>query len=416
MVDFNALAGTVVQLYQSDGKLNDADALLIEEKYNLDTFGHEGATQICEGVNTHGLLSSDDNLDEFSADDQKNLISFIGAKPRDARNEITARLSAESGVSCDSFSIFFRLDDPNIPGEYRYEFIDLAKKGGRENEVDVCDLSLLAGGAFFFDFQKESFMNKANYMKTVEVPGAWPWSDPVKEQVFDYEKFYKQLLVAKCGFHFPTLEETARLEEVDVTTYLAQLHSDTEEWVLDSRLSNSTALLDAISNLRAEFGFKAIRGGDDYFLGIRDNSQLLPVYGVAGVSDYKSIITFPKQQSYLVTHVDSNWKIKMEYFDYEGNQQWYLTADCSALLRKDTNPAGVEEYIYRRLKTLNRDEQKSQLADISIPISTNLTNSVWHDLVDVPWDERDDSGAKSLFPLFVQYIGLYEKIIYSLPS
>src|SRR3989338_2838270 len=264
MVDFNALAGTVVQLYQSDGKLNDADALLIEEKYNLDTFGHEGATQICEVVNTHGVLSSDDNLDEFSADDQKNLISFIGAKPRDARNEITARLSAESGVSCDSFSLFFRLDDPNIPGEYRYEFIDLAKKGGREKEVDV-------------------------------------------------------------------------------TTYLAQLHSDTEEWVLDSRLSNSTALLDAISNLRAEFGFKAIRGGDDYFLGIRDNSQLLPVYGVAGVSDYKSIITFPKQQSYLVTHVDSNWKIKMEYFDYEGNQKWYLTADCSALLRKDTNPAGVEE-------------------------------------------------------------------------
>src|SRR3990167_4152067 len=96
MVNFNALASTIIQFYKYDGKLDEREILRIEELYNLDIFGHEGATQICEGINDNGALDSKDNLDEFSADDQTNLRNIIGSKPRDARNEFLARLSADA--------------------------------------------------------------------------------------------------------------------------------------------------------------------------------------------------------------------------------------------------------------------------------------------------------------------------------
>ena len=96
MVNFNALASTIIQFYKYDGKLDEREILRIEELYNLDIFGREGATQICEGINDNGALDSKDNLDEFSADDQTNLRNIIGSKPRDARNEFLARLSADA--------------------------------------------------------------------------------------------------------------------------------------------------------------------------------------------------------------------------------------------------------------------------------------------------------------------------------
>src|SRR3990167_6980579 len=96
MVNFNALASTIIQFYKYDGKLDEREILRIEELYNLDIFGHEGATQICEGINDNGALDSKDNLDEFSADDQTNLRNIIGSKPRDAPNEFFSRLSADA--------------------------------------------------------------------------------------------------------------------------------------------------------------------------------------------------------------------------------------------------------------------------------------------------------------------------------